>query len=383
MKKKIVYLVNHVAFFVSHRLPLAIHAKKNGYQVVLVTGLAGSNSMETEAQKLLKKYDIEHIRVRMSVSSFNILTEFIGVLELTYNLIRIKPSIIHAVSTKGIIYGGILARLLRIKSLVISYAGMGYLFTGNTDSKLKVFQFIFILLQKFILKHKNLRVIIQNNDDKKFLINHNIVKKKYIVFIKGSGVNLKKFAFSPIKQAEKIVLFPSRLLRNKGVIEFLEASKILSKKYPDWRFVLAGSIDYVHPTSISLEDINNFIKIKNIEWVGHQTNILKLYKKSSIVCLPSYREGMPKSLIEAAAVGRPVVTTNAVGCKESVLNKKTGIIVPTKNIDKLAQGIETLIRNKKLRYKYGKDARIFAEKSFDLEDVKDKVQDIYNLLLKV
>ena len=140
MKKKIVYLVNHVAFFVSHRLPLAIHAKKNGYQVVLVTGLAGSNSMETEAQKLLKKYDIEHIRVRMSVSSFNILTEFIGVLELTYNLIRIKPSIIHAVSTKGIIYGGILARLLRIKSLVISYAGMGYLFTGNTDSKLKVFQ---------------------------------------------------------------------------------------------------------------------------------------------------------------------------------------------------------------------------------------------------
>ena len=151
MDKKIVYFVNHVAFFVSHRLPLAINAKKEGYEVVLITGLAGSNTMEAKAKKLLKKHKIEHIRVRLSVSSLNIFVELIGLLELVYNLIKLRPSIIHVVSTKSIIYGGILARLLNIKSLVISYAGMGYLFTGSINFKIKLFQFIFILIQMVVV----------------------------------------------------------------------------------------------------------------------------------------------------------------------------------------------------------------------------------------
>lgn len=382
MEKKIVYLVNHVAFFVSHRLPLAINAKKNGYDVVLITGLAGSNVMESEALKLLKKYNIKHIRVGLSASKFNIFSELVGLFNLTYNLIKLRPSILHTVSTKGIIYGGLLAKFLNIKSLVISYAGMGYLFTGETNFKLRSLQFIFIRLQKFILNHKNLKVIVQNEDDKKFLINLNVIKKNDIILIKGSGVDLKKFKFSNLKEAKNIVLFPSRLLKNKGVIEFLKAAEQLAVKYPTWRFILAGSIDYDHPTNVNFKEIENYFKIKNIEWIDHQINIIKLYIKSSIICLPSYREGMPKSILEAAAIGRPVITTNAVGCRESILNNKTGIIVPVKDVDKLSKAMELLIINKQLRHKYGKEARSFAEKYFDLEDVKNKVQKIYNLLLK-
>tara|TARA_Y100001970_G_C14240127_1_gene864390 strand:- start:2037 stop:3188 length:1152 start_codon:yes stop_codon:yes gene_type:complete len=382
MNKKIVFFINHVSFFVSHRLPLALHAKKNGYDVVLITGMAGSEVMEKDAIKVIKKHGITHKRISISASGFRPLSEMIGLIQLMYQLLAYKPSLIHLASTKGIIYGGIIARLINIRGLVVSFAGMGYLFTGKANFKKRVLQEIFLLIQKFILNHKNLCVIVQNKDDKKFLIEKKLTMKKNITLIKGSGVDLKKFKFSKVSNSKNIVLFPSRLLINKGVIEFLESAKILTKKYPNWKFILVGSIDYKHPTSLSIYKLKEFLLNKNIEWIDYQKDIYPFYKKCSIVCLPSYREGMPKSILEAASVGRPVVTSNAIGCKESVLNNVTGLIVPIRNIKKLAHSIEILIKNKNLRVRFGKNAREFAEENFDLNEVKNRILNIYNNLLK-
>ncbi len=383
MNKKIVFFINHVSFFVSHRLPLALHAKKNGYEVILITGMAGSKVMEKDAIKVIKKYGIRHKRISISASGFRPLSELTGLIQLIYELLTYKPSLIHLASTKSIIYGGVIARLINIRGLVVSFAGMGYLFTGKINFRKRLMQKIFLLIQKFILRHKNLCVIVQNQDDKKFLIEKKLTNNKNITLIKGSGVDLKKFKFSEFSNSKNVVLFPSRLLINKGVIEFLESAMFLTKKYPKWKFILAGSIDYKHPTSLSIHKLKEFLLHKNIEWIDYQKDIYPLYKKCSIVCLPSYREGMPKSILEAAATGRPVVTSNAIGCKESVLNNVTGLIVPVRNIKKLTHSIEKLIKNKNLRIRFGKNARKFAEEKFDLNEVKNRILNIYNDLSKL
>ena len=246
---------------------------------------------------------------------------------------------------------------------------MGYIFTGQANLAKKFLQNLIIYFQRWIFSYAKIKVIVQNKDDKNFLIRQKIIDKNKIISIKGSGVDLNKFKYSDHKNSKKIVLFPSRLLKNKGILEFLEASKMLSEKYPEWQFLLLGSADYDHPTTIKQNQLNEYLKIKNIKWMGFRSDMYKFYKKCSIVCLPSYREGMPKSLLEAAAVGRPVVTTNVIGCKDAIINNKTGFLVPPRNTSELTNSIEILMNNIKIRSKFGKSGRELAEKTFDLKIV--------------
>ena len=379
--KKIVFFINHAAFFVSHRLPLALHARKNGYHVSLLTGLPASKIMESDALKIIKKNNIQHKQILISPSGFNIFLDLIGIFQILFFFLKTRPNIIHAAATKPILYGAFISKLLRINGVVISFAGMGYIFTGKANLFRKLLQNFIIIFQRWILSYPKIRVIVQNKDDKNFLIREKIIDKKRIVIIKGSGVDLNKFKYSDYKNAKKIVLFPSRLLKNKGVLEFLEASKILSSKYPDWQFVLAGSADYKHPTTIKYSELSEFLKIKNIKWIGFRSDIHNIYKKSSIVCLPSYREGMPKSLLEAASVGRPVVTTNVIGCKDAIIKNKTGYLVPSRNTLELIKYLEILMTNTRISSKFGKSARELAVKTFDLKIVKNRVINLYDKIL--
>ena len=379
--KKIVFFINHAAFFVSHRLPLALHAKKNGYEVFLLTGLPASKTMEIEALKIINKYKINYSRVLISPSGYNFLIDLIGIFQTLIYFIIKRPSIIHTASTKPILYGGLIAKFLRIKGLVVSFAGLGYIFTGQRNFFKKILGAVFIIIQRIILAYPNSRVIVQNKDDQNFLINHQLINKERISLIRGSGVDLKKFKYNNSLNSRRIVLFPSRLLKNKGVTEFLEAAKILTSKYPEWQFHLVGSADYDHPTTIPLKELNKYLKIKNIKWHGYKSNMYPFFKNCSIVCLPSYREGMPKSLLEAAATGKAVVTTNAIGCRDSIVRNKTGYLVPARNIHKLVRSLEILMTDNKIRSKFGKRGRQFAEKTFDLKIVQNKVLKLYEKTL--
>jgi glycosyltransferase involved in cell wall biosynthesis len=189
--------------------------------------------------------------------------------------------------------------------------------------------------------------------------------------IKGSGVDLKKF--KPYKlPKKKIVILPSRVLKEKGVSEFIMAADILKKEFPEWDFQIIGALDYSKQSSYTKQELLKLNKEKSVVFKGYKKNILKYYNQASIVCLPSYREGLSKTLSEAAACGIPIVTTNVPGCKNAILNKKTGFLCQSKNYLSLKNKLRLLMKSKTLRDKFSINARNFAKKNFDLSNVINK-----------
>ena len=169
----------------------------------------------------------------------------------------------------------------------------------------------------------------------------------------------------------------SRVVKSKGICEYLEAAKVLKKKYPDWNFNLAGSLDYITPDKIDLKYFNYFLKEKIVNYLGFVEDPLKLYLNAEIFCLPSYREGMPKTVLEASAVGLPIVTTNTVGCKESIVINKNGLLCKKKNFIDLSVKIEILIKNKKLRNRMKIFSKKYAFNHYTVNKVTNTIFSLY------
>ncbi len=380
-KKKIAFFVNHANFFISHRLPIAIEAKRRGYQVHILAGQEATNE-DINYENEIKSYGLKFHRVNFRASFTNIFAEVSGFLESYKYLGKLKPDIVHCISPKGCLYGGIISRLLNTKALVLSISGMGYIFTTNVDSnKFNLMQRVYSRFLKFILKHKNLSVIVQNGDDEIFFHEYFGVKKSVISKIQGSGINLKLFEKVSFRNKEKIVMMASRPLHKKGIVEFIESSMILKKRYKDWRFILAGSLDYESPDRISSSIINEWKKEGSVEFAGHVKNISDLYLKSSIVCLPSYREGYPKTLIEASASGNAIVTTNTTGCREAVEEGKSGFLVNVGSIEEIVNCIEKLINSKALREEFGNYGMKEARLKHSIDSIVEKNIKIYDNLI--
>lgn len=380
--KKIIFFINHVAFFVSHRLPLALEAINRGYDVELITGQPGSISMEEEALVILKKNKITFNRISFESSGVNIIKEFKSLIQL-YRLLKIKdPDIIHMASPKAVFYGGFICHFLKARALIFSFSGFGFAFTESRD--LSFFRNFMKFISRFFLKliffHKKIFVIVQNKDDLNFFLDKNILKKSQISLIKGSGVNFENYNDISFKKKEKKIIFPARVLLDKGIKEFVQAANILKPVFPDWQFIVAGAFDYKNPSSISSEQIQKIVSKNSVVFLGHLSHIEDLFKTSSIVCLPSYREGMPKALLEAQAAGCAVVTTDVIGCRESILDKQTGFLVKPYDILDLVSALEKLILNKDLRENFGKEGINFSKKNFDIKVVLDKVMNLYDLL---
>jgi glycosyltransferase involved in cell wall biosynthesis len=379
--KKIAYIINHISFFDSHISPIAISAQNN-YKVKLFCGNSASKVMDRISVNNVKKNKIEFSKFGFQSSGLNILAELIGLIKLFIAIKKFKPDLIHCATPKGILFGGIIARILNIKSLLIFNTGMGFLYTNKLSFLQKISLNIFVILQKYIFKHKNKKIIIENRHDLNFLAKKFLIKKKeFILITAGSGVDLNKFKKINILK-NKLVLVPSRVVKEKGIIEFVSAAKILKKKYKSWQFCIAGSTDYIKQSSFTANELNDLKKKKFINFLGYQQNILKYYKKSSIICLPSYREGLSKSLIEAAALGIPVVTTNVVGCRDAILPGITGEICKVKDVKSLSDKLEILILDKKKRSLYGTNARKFAEREYGLDKVINKNLNTYNILFQ-
>lgn len=381
-KGKILYVVNHAAFFVSHRLPIALAARDQGFSVELITGQAGSLSMEALAAEKLKEARLSHKRVSFSSAGLNPVTELIGLLQLIKQVNKIEPEIIHCISPKGIIYGGLAARFTKTKNLVLAISGMGFAFTqGNSSSQFRGFlSKIYTLIFTLILKHPSVRVIVQNNDDRRTVIKMGLDSNK-IVLIPGSGVQLDKLVNLEIKAKAPIVLLPARMLWDKGVGEFIEAVRQLKSLMPKWRFILAGAADYQNPTSIPIGLLKELCAKQIIEWVGHVDDMIPYYSEASIVCLPSYREGMPKCLLEGAAAGCAIVTTDAVGCREAILPEVSGLLVPVRDSDALKNALYLLMNNRDLRESFGRSGRELAIDKFGLDAVIKSTLSIYRELL--
>lgn len=380
---RITYVVNHVAFFVSHRLPIALAAQRAGFEVNLLTGQPGSVSMEQSAVDTLITAQVTHQRVAFGSSSINPVIEAWGLVQLIGCILLNKPDLVHCASPKGLLYGGIAARLCGVKALVLAVSGMGFAFTESKQGGVlrKWIAKIYQLMIAIPLRHKNLQVIVQNKDDYSALMNSGLISTHQLTLIPGSGVDLAAFLPAVIKDKLPMVVLPARMLLDKGVIEFVEAVKLVKLEFPYWRFILAGAADYQNPSAVSVEQLSDWQHQGIIEWLGHVEDMLPYFKQASIVCLPSYREGMPKVLLEAAAAGCAVITTDTIGCRDAIIAGETGDLIPLKDSGALVNALRLLIRDVKRRESYGCAGRKLAIEKFGLDVVIEQTLKIYQDLL--
>ncbi len=381
---KIVFVVNNLAFFVSHRLPIALNALSRGFEVTVITGRAGSKAMEVDAQKKLHATNVKHIMLPFDTSGISLLRELRGFLALVYTLFRLRPDLVHCVSPKGIIYGGLASRIVNVKALVLAVSGQGSVFTDVKRSLLMFFvSKVYLFFLKLILKHRNYKVIVQNVDDFDFYNVKLKVSSSCIKLIPGSGVDLTQYSSKRSDIKEKIVLLPARMLRDKGVVEFYDACRILRHEFNDWRFVLVGAADYDNPSSIGKKQIEEWVAEGSVEWLGYRHDMNELYQSARIVCLPSYREGLPKALIEAAAAQCAIVTTDVTGCRDAIVKGITGLLVESNDSQSLYRGLKRLMLNPVMCSKFGMAGRSRAIEHFDLETVLSSTFKIYSYLYAV
>lgn len=382
MNRRLVFLTNNAAFLVSHRLPIALGAVDAGYSVSILFGQPGSASMEKLAIDELKNCHLGYKKLFFSSAGLNLIFEVVGFFQLFFLLRRIKPDLLYCASPKGVLYGGLAARLAGVGSLVLAISGMGFAFTKSQKNLWlrKVVAFVYNRFFLYVLKHKNIRVIVQNKDDYAFILSK--IESSKINLISGSGVDLERFVNFPIEKKEPIVVLPARMVEDKGVLEFIDAVKTLKVAAPGWKFILAGAADFKNPSAISLDLICSWRDRGLVEWAGHVEDIASLLGKASIVCLPSYREGMPKALLEAAAAGCAIVTTDVVGCRDAIIPGETGDLVTVQDSQALVDSIYSLIVNRKKREQYGRKGRDLAIRNFSVQDVVRSTLEVCRELIK-
>lgn len=378
---RILFVVNNAAFFCSHRLPIALAAREAGHEVALATGGSGSAILEAPALGELARHQIPHKVVAFSSGGLNPLRELAGIFQLALHMRRWKPEIVHCASPKGLLYGGWAARLTGCKALVLAVSGMGTLSITGGPPLRRLLRRFYRRVVRVSYGHHNKRVIVQNLDDRAAVLTSGLAAESEVVLIPGSGVHLPPYLALDIAARDRLVVLPARLLKEKGVCEFVDAAARLRSEGVDWRFVLAGTADYANPGAVSEALIRQWVAAGTIEWWGHCSDMPAVLGQTRIVCLPSYYgEGMPKSLLEAAAAGCAVVTTDAVGCREAVRPGVTGDLVPAKDVQALVQALRRLIDDPALCLSYGRAGRQMARERFDLETVVTRTLELYREL---
>ena len=292
---------------------------------------------------------------------------------------KIRPDLVHLVTIKPVLYGGLMARLSGVPAMVAAISGLGTVFIDR-DQKRSWMRRSVEWLYRLALGHPNAKVIFQNPDDRAALTRMGAVSKDRTALIRGSGVSLASCPMRPEPEGVPVVTFAARLLEDKGVREFVDAARLLMQRCVKARFWLAGSLDPGNLTSVSEDVLSQWSKEGVVEVLGHQGDIPNLFANSNIIVLPSYREGLPKALIEAAACGRAVVTTDVPGCRDAIEPESTGLLVPVRDPSGLADAIQFLIENPERRKQMGASGRGLAEREFAIEKVVDAHLAIYHEL---
>ncbi len=359
------------------RLPLAIEAQRRGYDVYLITGLPGSKTIESEAIDTINKFRINHIQLPFTSRGMNPIKELKALFLLIKNIRSIKPRIIHAASPKGIFFAALSGLFSGANKIILSVSGMGFLFTSKKSFITKLIAYIYKTIMIFAVNIRKTVIIVQNKDDFSFWSNLVYSRSTFVSLIPGSGVDINIYKDIKYRFDSKTVLFPARILIDKGIFEFVEAARNLKERNPQWKFEIVGASDYDNPSAVDQDRINDWVKEGIISSLGHQHNMEEVYKNASIICLPSYREGMPKVLLEAAASGLPVITTDVIGCREAIIPNVTGLLVPSHNAEKLAAAIKRLIDDPQMRKEMGKEGRKLAQSRFAIEIIVSSIFVLY------
>ena len=311
----------------------------------------------------VKYVSISHLE-KNGVNPFKDTLAFFSLLD---SIRKEKPDKIFAYHAKTIVYGTVAASILGVKDIYIFFGGLGSVINGNENGLISK---ILRLQYKAAIKRSR-KVFLQNEDDIKKLLSLKLVKEEQIVRINGSGVNLEKFQKKPLPE-DFTFLFVGRIIRDKGVLEYINAAKEVKTIYPNIRVQIIGYFD-TNPSAITLDDLKPYIEDGTIEYLGYHEDVRPFLEKCTVFVLPSYHEGTPKSVLEAMAIGRPIITTDTVGCRETVINGLNGFLVPVKDSNALADRMIWMIENPEQLKEMAKESRKLCEEKFDVRKVNEVI----------
>ncbi len=289
-----------------------------------------------------------------------------------------RPDIVHHFTIKPVIYGSIAARFAGVPKIVNTITGLGYVFTGDGRRWLRS---VVHALYRFALKETDF-TFFQNAEDQRYFLTNNLTQGHNTLVLPGSGVDCDHFRLRPYtgRAADGCATFLmlSRMLKDKGVYEFVEAARRVKQVYPDSEFLLLGRRDERNPSVVTNEELETWQSEGIVKWLGEVTDVRPIMAEADVVVLPSYREGLPRSLLEAAAMAKPIITTDAVGCREVVDDEINGLLVPVKDVPALAGAMERMISDPEMRKRMGKAGRKKVEREFDEKIVIQKILKTYD-----
>jgi glycosyltransferase involved in cell wall biosynthesis len=366
---RLLFVVNDAAFFLSHRLPLATGARAAGFDVHVATPRdAAASRIEAEG--------LAYHPVPLSRRGTSPAAELGTLASLVALYRRVAPDVAHHVTAKPILYGGVAARVAGVPAVVHAVSGLGHVFISDAP-RARVLRQAIRATYRIVTSHPNCAVIFQNDDDR--LTFGSAIRTPRVVMIRGSGVDLATFRPSPLPGGAPLVVLPSRMLWDKGIGEFVEAARALGREGLRARFALVGGVDPGNPAAVPRERIDAWVREGVVEWWGLRGDMPDVLAQATIACLPSYREGMPKALLEACAAGRPIVTTDVPGCRD-VGRGGHGALVPARDARALADTLRELLGDR-ARLERMAAAAAVAARAFSVDEVSMRTLELYRELL--
>lgn len=367
---KLIYVVTEDWYFCSHRLALAVAAKDSGFDVAVVTRVRDHGAKIHEAGIRIIPFENER-------RSINPLASISAVIRLRRLYREEKPDIVHHVALKSVILGSIAARLAGLSCVVNALTGLGWMYSSSSPAAVVAGRPMKRLLKRLLTQSQT---IVQNPDDRAWLLDVG-VRGESVSLIRGSGVDVEEFRPGSPASGDPIVVLVARMLWDKGVGEFVEAARRIQRDGGRARFILVGTPDDANPSAIPEATLREWADEGIVEWWGKRTDVAEILAEAQIACLPSYREGLPKSLLEAAAAGLPIVTTDAPGCREVVLHGENGLMVAPRDADALADALMRLIDSPALRERMGTRSRELALSEFSVERVISETLELYREMM--
>ena len=374
--QRILFVITEDWALVSHRLHLVDFAIKQGFEVAVATRM---NSYRSDFEKMgMTVFDWPLDR-----RSLNPLREIAAILKLRKFINSFKPDLIHTVALKPVIYTGIATRLSFRGAIVSALGGVGYIFASDR-LRARLLRFPARVMLKLALYGRQRRLILQNMDDVNLFAGAKAVPASHIHLVKGAGVEVDLFGFAELPSSIQRVILPARLLWDKGIGEFVNVARRIIEKKPDVKFVLVGDVDSQNPASIKQEQIDAWVAegcVEQLRRVRHE-QMPEIYKDASIVCLPSYREGLPKVLLEGASTGRPVVAFDVPGCRDIVIDGQNGVLVPLGREDLLEDAIMSLLKDRRKREQFGRNGRDLVCSEFSSDVINKQTINIWQSLIE-
>jgi len=372
-RPRLLYLITEDWYFWSHRVDLARAAREAGYDVIVATRV-------TDHGERIRGEGFQLEPLEMIRRSRNPFREVVAVVELVRLYRRVRPDVVHHVAMKPILYGSVAAWFTRVPAVINAFAGLGYTFL---DGRNRLLRWGVKTALRTVLSLGHSAVLVQNHDDQDRLVGEGVAPASRTRIIAGSGIDVAVYSLQPQPSGIPVVVLPARMLWDKGVGEFVEAARRLKRNGVRARFILVGRRDEHNPAAIPEIRLKEWVKEEVVEWWGHREDMPAVYAAAMLVVLPSYREGLPKVLLEAAACGKAMVATNVPGCRDIVRDRFNGLLVAPKDSVALAEAIDELLSDHQIREVMGQRSRTRVMAEWSGPRIAEQVLGLYQDMVKV